>query len=78
MKIIKNRVRIEITPAERKTFDEMVVFTRKFFEQNNQCVEHKCIECPLNLFCGVTDELSRTTQNAIEEIEDFLNGGMQK
>ena len=73
MKIIKNRVRIEITPAERKTFDEMVVFTRKFFEQNKQCVEHKCTECPLNLFCGGTD-VSRITQNAIEQIEDFLNG----
>ena len=75
MKIIKNRIRIEITPAERKTFDEMVVFTRKFFEQNNQCVEHKCTECPLNLFCG-SEDLSRTTQNTIEQIEDFLNGGI--
>ena len=75
MKIIKNKVRIEITPAERKTFDEMVAFTRRFFEQNNQCVECKCIECPLNLFCG-SEDLSRTTQNAIEQIEDFLNGGI--
>lgn len=75
MKVIKNRIRIEITPAERKTFDEMVVFTRRFFEQNNQCVEYKCTECPLNLFCG-SEDLSRTTQNAIEQIEDFLNGGI--
>ena len=75
MKIIKNRIRIEITPAERKTFDEMVAFTRRFFEQNNRCVECKCTECPLNLFCG-SEDLSHTTQNAIEQIEDFLNGGI--
>lgn len=75
MKIIKNRIKIEITPAERKTFDEMVAFTHRFFEQNNQCVEHKCTECPLNLFCG-GESLSHTTQNAIEQIEDFLNGGI--
>ena len=75
MKIIKNRTRMEITPAEKKTFDEMVTFTCRFFEANNQCVEFQCTECPLNIFCGGTD-LSRTTQNAIEQIEDFLNGGI--
>ena len=53
----------------------MVAFTRRFFEQNNQCAEYKCTECPLNLFCG-NEDLSRTTQNAIEQIEDFLNGGI--
>ena len=74
MIIIKNRTRLELTPAEIKTFDEMVAFTRRFFEANNQCVESKCTECPLNMFCGSTD-ISRTTQNAIEQIEDFLNGG---
>ena len=73
MKIIKNRIKIEITPAERKTFDEMVAFTNRFFEANNQCVESKCLECPLNMFCGGGNALSKTTQDAIEQIEDFLN-----
>ena len=75
MKIIKNRTRIELSAAEIKTFDEMVAFTRRFFEANNQCVDFKCTECPLNMFCG-SEDLSRTTQNAMEQIEDFLNGGI--
>ena len=73
MKIIKNRIKIEITPAERKTFDEMVAFTNRFFEANNKCVEFSCLNCPLNMFCGGGNELSKTTQDAIEQIEDFLN-----
>lgn len=72
MKIIKNKVRLELSPAEIKTFDEMVAFTHRFFEANNQCVGFQCTECPLNMFCGSTD-ISRTTQGAIEKIEDFLN-----
>ena len=53
----------------------MVAFTRRFYEQNNKCVEYMCTNCPLNMFCG-SEDLSRTTQNAVEQIEDFLNGGI--
>ena len=72
MKIIKHRTKFELSSAEIKTFDEMVAFTRRFFEANNKCVDFSCTNCPLNMFCGGTD-LSRITQNAIEQIEDFLN-----
>lgn len=75
MKIIKNRIKIEITPAEKKTFDEMVVFTRKFYEESNQCETYACVKCPLNFFCHNSDDISQATQNAIAEIEDFVNGG---
>lgn len=72
MEIIKNKIKIKLSATEKKTFDEMVVFTRKFFEQNDKCVKYSCTECPLNMFCG-SEDLSRTTQNAIEQIEEFLN-----
>ena len=73
MKIIRNKIKLEITPAERKTFDEMVAFTTRFFEANNQCVESSCVKCPLNIFCGGGNKLTETTQDAIEQLEDFLN-----
>ena len=72
MKIIKKRVKVELTPSEKEVIEKMVKFTRDYFEATDKCVNLRCTDCPLSAFCGGTD-LTRTVADAISAIEDHAN-----
>ena len=71
MEFKKARVSIKLTEKEQKTFAEMIQFTREFHEKANRCDKLNCAKCPLNIFCGCSDDDEYRIEEAHKTLEDF-------
>lgn len=74
MEIKKSKISISLTEKEQKTFTEMIQFAREFYQKTNSCDGLNCIDCPLSIFCGGTQDDTYMLTEVRKSLEDFVNG----
>lgn len=74
MKIADNKFTMELTNEEQMVVYQMINFVDEFYQNNNQCKDYDCNQCPLRGFC-VGCNTQYPIDEAVERIVKFLING---